>query len=136
MNDIIYTKAIKYLARRNYFSNELKNKLNKCFSDESVKINLIVKKLQNLKYLDDDNTACLYIKELQKKRFGIFYIKNKLFQKGLEISFIDTFLQKYYDKELEEENLKNLKQEKSKTYSHVSIKDKAKLNRFLKSRGF
>lgn len=131
MEKEIYNKAISFLARRNYFSTELFNKLKIKFEEEPIK-NVIISLIE-AKFINDDKTALFYIKELQNKKFGKKYILNKLYSKGLDADNAKKYINIYYDINLEIENIKYLKTKKSKTTHN---EDKSKIYNYLKTRGF
>lgn len=134
MKTVVYNKAVGFLARRAYFSCELKAKLiNKFTTDNLEIINATINKLIDLKFLDDQNTANLYIEELQRKRYAKKYIVGKFLLKGCSINFAKSMLEKYYNKEVETINLNYFKEKK---LHDNSIKAKFKFNNFLKQRGF
>jgi len=134
VEDLILKKAYSLLAVRAYFSTELKNKLLLKFREENlVYIDSIISKLEAEKILDDSITSKAYIEELQRKRFGKKYIVNKFLLKGLDYDFAKLSIEKYYDTNLEDNNINYFKEKKQ---LDNSIKSKFKVNNFLKQRGF
>jgi regulatory protein len=139
---LLYNQALNLLARRRYTVCELKKalcrksiKLTRSSANEE-EIGKIISRLQELKYLNDNEYAVLYLQDqLRSKPQGLMMLKVKMKKKGLETSTIDQALQKNQIDEFEQ--AKQAMKKKSKTLSkYPPLKQKEKLYRFLIARGF
>ncbi|MBD3328249.1 hypothetical protein GF340_03000 [Candidatus Peregrinibacteria bacterium] len=130
------TKLLNYtvwlLARRNYHSHELANRLRERKNATEAQISEILQKLANLKYIDDEYFLQIFIRDqLARKPQGARMIKQRLFQKKIFDDRIDRVLEAEYGNECdyaEKALLKKVKPGQKKDYQ--------KIYRFLCSRGF
>ena len=83
MNEI-YTKALKLLLRKNYFTTELEQKLSEIYPGEDIAP--VINRLITDKYLDDNRVFKEYVRWKIESGYGPYYIRDKLYQKGVERS--------------------------------------------------
>lgn len=126
--------AYKLLSMRDYFKNELYEKIEKkCGSLEAEKA---VVEMEQAGYLDDERTAYNYIRAKLKSGYGPYYISNKLYLKGCnqDISFILEVAEK------ENIDINEIILKYSKRYikkeSDDPYKDYIKCINFLKNKGY
>ncbi len=80
-----YANAL--VCKKMYTEKELYHKLNtKGFSQDVIQN--VIARLKEYKYVDDYEYTKMYIQETQEK-YGVYKIKQKLYQKGIEKSLID-----------------------------------------------
>ena len=90
----IYNYCLYLLNRKDYGINELKKKLKqKEYNDENILD--VLKKLIELKYLDDARVAQNLITSYSNKKKSQRYIKQKLIEKGFKQSLIDELFLEY-----------------------------------------
>lgn len=84
--------ALRLLSRKDYFEHELRKKLEEKFGDTD-EIDLVLNRLKELKYIDDDRVAQQFIKSQFKRGNGQYLIRKKLLDKGIDlpISTIESF---------------------------------------------
>lgn len=85
MTNEIYNYAIKLLAKKDYFTNELEKKLNEKFLGRSAEVLSVINRLLELNYLNDEQLLEKYVKSKFEMGWGSFLIKQKLYEKGLSI---------------------------------------------------
>lgn len=84
-------KAMNLLQFRARTQNELIKALkDKGFLEDSI--DYVLKRLTELKYIDDDYFANEYANELIERGYGEMAIKNKLYEKGIENQLISEIL--------------------------------------------
>ena len=121
-NEYLFNEAVKYLGKypatrkkiKEYLQKKIKNKktYSRAIFPEGVNkeemIEGIVKRLDELKIINEDHFLESMFHYYQQSLFSIRKIKNKLFQKGFDPKAIDEFInQKFYENpELEIEILK------------------------------
>ena len=121
-HEYLFNEAVKYLGKypatrkkiKEYLQKKIKNK--KTYTraifpegvDKEEMIAGIVKRLDELKIINEDHFLESMFHYYQQSLFSIRKIKNKLFQKGFDSKVIDEFInQKFYENpELEIEILK------------------------------
>jgi len=110
MIDDILKYALRLLSKKDYFESEMRNKLVKKFEDDDG-VEEVIKKLKDLKYIDDNRVTEQFIKSQLRKGYGQYLIKKKLMEKGVDISIseIGAYLS-------EEEDLKRRITEKLHKY--------------------
>ncbi|ADR18017.1 regulatory protein RecX [Calditerrivibrio nitroreducens] len=110
MIDDILKYALRLLSKKDYFESEIRNKLVKKFEDNDG-VEEVIKKLKDLKYIDDNRVSEQFIKSQLRKGYGQYLIKKKLMEKGVVISIseIGAYLS-------EEEDLKRKIAEKLHKY--------------------
>lgn len=87
--------ALSLLARRDHFSTELVEKLTeKDFSREDAAATL--KKLRDLRYLDDRRILEAYAAEMKRRRKGFLFFCKKLMEKKARSLFTDRELREAY----------------------------------------
>ena len=121
-NEYLFNEAIKYLGKypatrkkvKEHLQKKMKNKKTYARAifpegiDKEKMIDGIVKRLDELKIINEDHFIESLFNYYQQSLFSIRKIKNKLFQKGFDQKSIDEFInQKFYENpELEIEILK------------------------------
>jgi regulatory protein len=96
MNDSVYEnarqKALELLGLRDHTVHELKGKLlQRSFPPETVE--KLCTELLDRKYLDDRRAVENYLRrEGLQGHHSLMYLKNKLFQKGIQSGFVDEIL--------------------------------------------
>lgn len=134
MASIGLSYAYKLLSMRDYFKNELYDKIEKkCGSLEAEKA---VAEMEQAGFLDDERTAYNYIRAKLKSGYGPYYISNKLYLKGChkDISDIEEVAEKE-NISMEEYILKYSKRYIKKE-SDDPYKDYIKCLNFLKNKGY
>lgn len=133
LNAVDETKCQDYanslVCARMYTERELRKKLEqKQFSSEII--NDVVLNLKEYRYIDDRNYAEMYISE-SKQKYGIYKIKQKLFEKGVSPEIIDDCLSEFSNTETAVSQLK------IKLRCKPLLKeDEQKMLRFLAQKGF
>lgn len=74
--------ALKILGVKDYFTCEIREKLTGRFGDESAEETIA--KLNEYGYLNDERATKNYISYKLRSGYGPYYIKEKLFQRGME----------------------------------------------------
>jgi len=133
-------KALFFILRRPHSEQELKQKLDKKFSEESITFAFI--RLKEYGYLDDMEFAKAWIRERKKLRpKGKKALYFELLKKGVDKEIIETELSKIEESDecMEAENLLENKfskyLEKKMNYQE-KMELKAKIYSFLASRGY
>ncbi len=91
-----------------------------------------------LNYIDDEDTARLYLKELKLKGYGRRYVRSAMHKKGLAVETIESRLEQGYSNSEESTNAEKLIEKKQSTFNREEDprKRKSKIYRYLYSRGF
>lgn len=120
--------ACRLLARRDYFTEELRQKITAkgATPEEAAKA---IEKLNKFKYLDDDKVLKKFVAEISAKGKGINYLKQKLYEKGCAALISSKNLTDFYPFEEELEAAE-------KALSKLHDFEKEKLAAKLVSRGF
>ena len=120
--------ACRLLARRDYFTEELRQKIlaKGATAEEAA---TAIEKLNKFKYLDDSKVLKKYISEISAKGKGINYLKQKLYEKGCSALLSSLNLAEFYP--FEEECAAA-----EKALSKLQDCEKEKLVAKLISRGF
>lgn len=133
------TRALQYLARREYSRAELAAKLRPYAQIEDafeqlqpVDLEQLLDGLVESGYLSDERAATQLL-HARRPRFGTQRITHEMHQKGLSVELIADALPVLKDTELE--TARDVWQRKFGTLPH-DAKEKAKQMRFLQSRGF
>jgi SOS response regulatory protein OraA/RecX len=138
MNQKIYHRALFLLGIRPYFRKELDQALKQKFPEQSNdEIDEILDQLTQLNMLNDEQLTRDFARyTLERKPIGLFLLRQKLMQKGAPHDAIDEVCETYIETEID--RAKALAQTKKQTLKagEDTIKQKAKLQRFLQSRGF
>jgi regulatory protein len=133
------TRALQYLARREYSRAELAAKLRPYAQVEDdfeqlqpVDLELLLDGLVESGYLSDERAATQLL-HARRPRFGTQRITHEMHQKGLSEELIADALPALKDSELE--TARDVWQRKFGSFPQ-DAKEKAKQMRFLQSRGF
>lgn len=133
----IREQAWRYLARRMHSSKELSDKLvTKGYKREDIED--IIIELINNDYLNDDSFARQIITdEINLKKNGPIFIKNKLLKKGLEITLISSLINELYKEQIQYQNCQYFANKKFITLNNINDHSKrVKLGNFLMQKGF
>ncbi len=134
--DKALNKALKYLGYKMRTKKEIyEYLLRKNFSEEDILY--AVRRLEELKYLDDNEYANFWIKD----RFNFFNqgkyrIRQDLLRKGIDKDLIDSKIDNFFTEELEYKKVRELYLKKRKTQGKLSQKEYASIYNFLIRRGF
>lgn len=122
--------AVKYIGISKKSKLEVKTKLkSKQFEDDVV--DEVVKYLEDLKYINDEEYVKLYISQnISFEKYSIYEIKYKLKQKGIDYKNHDKHFDKLYKSNYEKKVIKRLKETKLKNLEEIQIKQ------YLYRRGF
>ncbi len=124
-----YNKAVDLLSIRMHTSFELAQKLKRKGFD-LTEVEGVIAKLKAERYLNDDNTALMYLENLMRyKTYGFYGIKAKMMQKGIANSLIENLLSEHLTVEAE-----TILAQKALGKSYK--KDSQKLAMMLKRKGF
>ncbi len=127
-SDKFFDFACRLLARRDYFTEELRKKiLDKGATAEEAAA--AIEKLNRFNYLDDSKVLRKYISEISSKGKGINYLKQKLYEKGCSSLISSYNLAEFYP--FEEECTAA-----EKTLAKLGKFEEEKLVSKLVSRGF
>ncbi len=87
--------ACRLLARRDYFSEEIRQKIiaKGATTEETASA---IEKLNKFKYLDDEKVLRRYVAEIAAKGKGINYLKQKLYEKGCSAIISSKNLSDFY----------------------------------------
>ncbi len=136
--------ALKLIAKKRYTVAEMQKKLErflvKISDTQGDTVKLVIARLKELKYLDDEKYAINYISDRAKFRpRGVFLIKGELKRKGLNEKLINEVISlAVSSEELDEVAMaEQLLQKKIKSWSKFEPrKIKEKSFGFLSSKGF
>lgn len=92
-----YQYVLRILSKANYSTKEIKTKLERRFV-EPPQIDRIIKRLEDNNLLNDGQFAKNIFEYYVKERYGPLYIRQKLFDKGVAESIIETTL--HFDEEV------------------------------------
>lgn len=132
-----YSAAIAKLSMRDHSRFEIKKALALKGFDESIS-DQVIKKLENDGYLKENEFAERFAKSQLEKGYGRFRIKLKMNAKGLDEEALENALELSCSREKEYESALSAASKKLKTLigEEDPGKKRAKLSRFLVSRGF
>lgn len=123
-------KAIKYIGISKKTKYEVSQKLKKLNMSESI-INKVLKELKALDYINDNKYIISYIRQnIRYMKYSIYEIKQKLLQKGIDVSIIELKLEEMLPKDYENNIIEKLKTTKLKDYEPIKQKE------YLYRRGF
>jgi len=91
----IFKKAADLVARRPHFSKELELKLLKRGYEKDPVLQ-VIQDFQTKGFINDKETAELYIEELKRKRHSRYYVVQKLVGKGLVRSFAEEMVRTFF----------------------------------------
>ncbi|HVZ67162.1 MAG TPA: regulatory protein RecX [Patescibacteria group bacterium] len=131
---LAFNYGIKYLSYRNRSTKEVNDYLEKKNFEENT-INIALKKLIDMKFLNDEEFARLWIESRQKyKGKSKLVLRQELKQKGINSGLIDSLLN---DSEDDYETAKKLFEKKKRTLGNLPPEEfKKKMGGFLQRRGF
>lgn len=129
-----FNRALRYLSLRARSKKELKDYLKKKKYNESV-IEEAIKKLVELKFLDDKNYAGSFMRGRQiYKGRSKYFVKYELKKKGISEDIIEEVSQNAQD---DLKTAKDFVERKRRVYSKLEEKEfEEKMIRLLQSRGF
>ncbi len=131
--------ALKYLSIRSHTKKELKLKLLKKKFPESG-IDTVLSRLEEMGYINDENTAGYYVAELQRlRKEGKELILSRLIKKGLSRDVISRTMDKVFSDDAELLNCRTLAGKKYQIFmerENDEIKALKKLYDFLLGKGF
>ena len=131
--DNISKKAADLVARRPHFSKELESKLlQRGYDHESVL--KVIHEFQTKGFINDKDTAELYIEELKRKRHSRYDVIGRLVERGLLKSLADELVQTFFLENDERENIRYLLSKKR--FSLNNIEDVKKASDFFIRKGF
>ena len=122
-----FDKLVDYLARRDHSTKELRQKLQSKFTNEAIE-SAIAEAHQRKYILPPDELAEKVYESLNRKNKGFLYILNYLQQKGLPAVEKDA--------DLEVQKAQAVMETKLCQQQTLTYKDRPKLERTLKNRGF
>ena len=129
-----FNQALNYISYQGRTTKEVKDKL---YSKEYLTstINSVIKELLKLHYIDDFEYAKIYI-EYKIKEMGLYKIKNKLIEKGIDESIIEEFLINYSEDE-EYEIAYLIASKKNNQYGDIDYKKRySRLSGLLNRKGY
>ena len=134
MADKSISYAYKLLGIRDYFKNELYEKVKSKFGHEQAVI--AVDYMATHGYVDDEKTAYNYARSKLSAGYGPYYISNKLYLKGCEMDV--SSIEKICEKEniSMEEHILRYSIRYIKKNSDDPYKDYIKCLNFLKNKGY
>jgi regulatory protein len=133
VNNKILQAAIRYLARREYSTKELQQRLHAKAYDAD-EITEVLAELRKNNYQNDGRFAEGVIRNRVNRGYGWHYIEQELKQKGISNDLISELRN---NQQIDWYNIAELAYNKRFGDSAiVDIKDKAKRLRFLQARGF
>ncbi|MCK5808240.1 RecX family transcriptional regulator [bacterium] len=125
-SDEVYSHALFILSRREHFTKELVQKLQK--KDVSIDlIDEVILRLQKRDYLNDSRATEIFTLEFQRKKKGFIKLISELRIRG--ISGVESDIRALYTEESEQKNA-----EKILMLLHKPTREK--IYRFLFNRGF
>ncbi|HOF65373.1 MAG: RecX family transcriptional regulator [Bacillota bacterium] len=129
----VFNYAITLLKRRDYFKNEVKQKIVKKQYDKEI-VFFVIKRLEELHYLDDESLLNRLIEKWNNQNYSNKNIKCRLFKKGLNK---EDFKNKLNNDEREIDKAKKVAYNKMKDLSQLGGNPlKIKLVAYLKRKGF
>lgn len=130
--------ALRYLARRDHASTELKQKLRKKGFDESA-INNVIDELSDRGYINDESFALSFAREkIELNRWGPQKIRAALFKKRVQKNIIDKALKNATENLQQEQICVDLALKKKQRFLREEdpVKRKQKIYNYLAGRGF
>lgn len=137
-----YNLSLRYLSYRPRSEKEvidyLKEKQRKAPNLTDEDIQKIIKKLQEYKFINDENFAKFWVEQRTKfKRKPVRVIEYELSQKGISRDIVEEILAEFDIKDLDLENAKKLAEKKLDFYRSLDPdKRREKVMGFLLRRGF
>jgi len=129
--------SLRLLAHREHTSSELRQKLRLRGVTGDLSREVLAE-CERLGYVNDDRTANLYVRELQRKGFGLRRIRLALKKKGVAPHIVENSLSRHLSHSEELETARRVLRKKRHTYDREpdGRKRREKAYRFLYSRGF
>jgi regulatory protein len=129
--------AVRLLAQREHTRGELRQKLRQRGVTDDLSRKTLAE-CERLGYVNDDRTADLYVRELERKGFGPRRIRLSLKKKGVASPIVENTLSRHLSHSKELETARRVLQKKQHTYDREpdARKRREKIYRFLCSRGF
>jgi len=129
--------AARILAGRGHTSSELARKL----KNRRIKPDIVaqvVAECERLNYIDDADTAQLYLQELKRKGYGRRYARSAMRKKGIDTGTIESCLENGYPHSEEIDSAAAMAQKKQATFNREKDprKRKSKIYRYLYNRGY
>lgn len=127
-------KALEILSRKSVSKKELSDKLSEKGYDEPI-VSDAISELESLGYVDDDAYAGLFLEHCMSKMWGKKKIRYEMKQKGIPDCVIEEKLSQFYEDDI----LDEIKETVIAKYGNEDLSDmktKAKITRYLASRGF
>jgi len=131
--DNISKKAADLVARRPHFSKELESKLlQRGYDHESVL--RVIQEFQTKGFINDKETAELYIEELKRKRHSRYDVMGRLVERGLPRGLADELVRTFFLENDERENIRYLLSKKR--FSLNNVEGIKKASDFFIRKGF
>lgn len=129
--------ALRILTRRDHSKQELSQKLEARGYVEKV-INEVISACERFDYINDERTAQVFIRRLQKKGYGRKRIQFELNLKGLGGKNIETVISKSISDADECQGAEKIYQKHARRFNREKdeLKRKDKIYKFLYGRGF
>ncbi len=129
--------AVRLLSRRNHTKHEIRQKLRQRGFDAEA-IAKVISECERFNYVNDEQTAQYYLRELQTKGYGRSRIRFSMKKKGLNEELISRLIRDHHTDAEEMENARRSLEKKLRTLNREKDagKRKEKVYRFLYSRGF
>lgn len=95
-NEKVYEKAVKLLSMRPHTTGELYRKLKtRGFKDSDIRP--VLRKLEELRFLDDQRFAEIFVDNLKRyKDFGFYAIKKKLHERQIPSDLAEEALKQFF----------------------------------------
>jgi len=129
--------AVRLLSRRNHTKHELRQKLRQREFHAEI-ISDVISECERLRYVNDEETARVYLRELRRKGYGSWRVRFSMRKKGLENDLTDMLLSEENSESDELETARGAIRKKRAAFDREKDmrKKKEKIYRFLCSRGF
>ena len=129
--------ALRILTRRDHSKHELSQKLKARGYVQEV-INDVISECERFDYINDERTAQVFIRRLQRKGYGRKRIRSELNRKGLRSKNIQTILSKSINDTDECQGAEKIYQKHARRFNREKdeLKRKDKIYKFLYGRGF
>jgi regulatory protein len=129
--------ALRILTRRDHSKHELSQKLKARGYVQEV-INDVISECERFDYINDERTAEVFIRRLQRKGYGRKRIRSELNWKGLHSKNIQRILLKSISDTDECQDAVKIYQKHAKRFNREKdeLKRKDKIYKFLYGRGF
>lgn len=129
--------AVRLLSRRNHTEHELRQKLRQRGFESEI-IARVISECKRFNYINDEETARIYLRELRSKGRGIRGIRFEMKKKGIRDDIIDTALDENHSAADELESAAKAFQKKFISLNREKDirKKREKIFRFLLLRGF